>query len=155
MRMSSEAPRSKSDYPLLPLKNVVVFPRTLVTLMVGRPRSVRALEEAMARDRRLVVAAQRSGQADEPASEGIYEIGTLVEVSQAQRQPDGNLQVNVEGLRRVRIDRYAESEPFFTVQIGDLTEKVAHGPAIEALMNHLAELFGRYAQLNSKVPADA
>ena len=147
--------RGRTDVPLLPLKNVVVFPRTLVTLMVGRSRSMRALEEAMARDRRLVVATQRTVNVDDPAAEDIYEVGTLVEVSQVQRQPDGNLQVGVEGLRRVRIDRYTETEPFFSVQMSDLPEKASHGPAVEALMRHLVDLFTRYASINTKVPADA
>lgn len=153
--MSSELSRGKVDFPLLPLKNVVVFPRTLVTLTVGRPRSIRALEEALGRDRRMVVATQRAGRADEPAAEEIYEIGTLVEVNQVQRQNDGNLQVNVEGLRRVHIDKYGQSEPFFVVQISDVAEKLGTGPVVDALMRHLVELFSRYAQLNNKVPADA
>src|SRR5215210_1912327 len=122
--MSTEMNRGRTDIPLLPLKNVVVFPRTLVTLMVGRARSVRALEEAMARDRRLIVAAQRTGQVDDPSKEDIYEIGTLVEINQVQRQADGNMQVNVEGLRRVRIDRFTQHEPFFTAQIGDVAENM-------------------------------
>src|SRR5690348_979340 len=115
--MSSELPRGRTEYPLLPLKNVVVFPRTLVTLTVGRTRSIRALEDALNRDRRLIVATQRAGQADEPVAEEIYNIGTLVEVNQVQRQTDGNLQVNVEGLRRVRVDHYNQNDPFFMAQI--------------------------------------
>jgi ATP-dependent Lon protease len=153
--MTSEPNRSRTDIPLLPLKNVVVFPRTLVTLMVGRSRSMRALEDALARDQRLVVATQRTAQADDPTGEDVYDVGTLVTVSQVQRQPDGNLQVGVEGLRRVHIDRYTETDPFLSVQVSDLTEKVGFGPAVDALMRHLVELFSRYAALNTKVPADA
>jgi len=153
--MSSEIPRGKMEFPLLPLKNVVVFPRTLVTLTVGRTRSIRALEEALSRDRRLVVATQRAGQADDPAAEEIYDTGTLVEVNQVQRQNDGNLQVNVEGLRRVRVDRYLQTDPFFTVQVSEVAEKLGTGPVVDALMRHLVEFFSRYAQLNNKVPADA
>ncbi len=152
--MSSDVPRGK-DFPLLPLKNVVVFPRTLVTLTVGRARSIRALEEASGRDRRLIVATQRAGQADEPEAEDIYEIGTLVEIAQVQRQADGNLQVNVEGLRRVRVAGYGQSDPFFIVQVGDVAEQLGSGPVVEALMRHLVELFSRYAAMNSKVPAEA
>jgi len=153
--MNSEVPRGKMEYPLLPLKNVVVFPRTLVTLTVGRARSIRALEDALSRDRRLVVMTQRAGQADEPGADEIYDVGTLVEVNQVQRQNDGNLQVNVEGLRRVRVERYLQSDPFFVVQINDVAEKIGTGPVVEALMRHLVELFSRYAQINSKVPSDA
>ena len=153
--MNSEVPRGKMEYPLLPLKNVVVFPRTLVTLTVGRARSIRALEDALSRDRRLVVMTQRTGQADEPGADEIYDVGTLVEVNQVQRQNDGNLQVNVEGLRRVRVERYLQSDPFFVVQINDVAEKIGTGPVVEALMRHLVELFSRYAQINSKVPSDA
>src|SRR5438046_2618569 len=118
--MSSESNRSRTDFPLLPLKNVVVFPRTLVTLMVGRNRSIRALEDATNHDRRLVVVTQRSAQADDPVPDDMYDVGTLVEVNQVQRQPDGNLQVGVEGLRRVQIAQFSEAEPFYTVQIDDL-----------------------------------
>jgi ATP-dependent Lon protease len=153
--MTSEPNRNRTDIPLLPLKNVVVFPRTLVTLMVGRSRSMRALEDALARDQRLVVATQRTAQADDPTGEDVYDVGTLVTVSQVQRQPDGNLQVGVEGLRRVHIDRYTETDPFLSVQVSDLAEKVGYGPAVDALMRHLVELFSRYAALNTKVPADA
>jgi ATP-dependent Lon protease len=155
MLMNSDVPRGKMEYPLLPLKNVVVFPRTLVTLTVGRARSIRALEDALSRDRRLVVMTQRAGQADEPGADEIYDVGTLVEVNQVQRQNDGNLQVNVEGLRRVRVERYLQSDPFFVVQINDVAEKIGTGPVVEALMRHLVELFSRYAQINSKVPSDA
>jgi ATP-dependent Lon protease len=153
--MSSEPTRGKTEFPLLPLKNVVVFPRTLVTLTVGRARSIRALEEALGHDRRLVVATQRAGQVDDPTDTEIYESATLVEVSQVQRQNDGNLQVNVEGLRRVRVDHYLQTEPFFIAQISDVAEKLGAGPVVEALMRHLVELFTRYAQLNTKVAPDA
>ena len=152
--MSSDVPHGK-EFPLLPLKNVVVFPRTLVTLTVGRPRSIRALEEALVRDRRLVVATQRAGQSDEPEAEDIYDTGTLVEVGQVQRQADGNLQVSVEGLRRVRVESYGQSEPFFTVQVNDVAEHMGSGPVVDALMRHLVDLFSRYAAMNSKVPAEA
>ena len=141
--MSSELPRGRTEFPLLPLKNVVVFPRTLVTLTVGRTRSIRALEDALNRDRRMVVATQRAGHADEPTADEIYGLGTLVEISQVQRQNDGNLQVNVEGLRRVRVERYNQHEPFLTVQISDVAEKMADGPTVDALMRHLVELFSR------------
>ena len=153
--MSSEPTRGKTEFPLLPLKNVVVFPRTLVTLTVGRARSIRALEEALGHDRRLVVATQRAGQVDDPTDTEIYKSATLVEVSQVQRQNDGNLQVNVEGLRRVRVDHYLQTEPFFVAQISDVAEKLGAGPVVEALMRHLVELFTRYAQLNTKVAPDA
>src|SRR4051812_31827591 len=148
--MSSDASRGKPEYPLLPLKNVVVFPRTLVTLSVGRSRSVRAVEEALGHDRRLVVATQRAGQADEPGAEEIYDLGTLIELGQVQRNGDGNLQVSVEGLRRVTIDRYTQSEPYFMVQVNDVAEKMGSGPVVDALMRHLVDLFSRYAGLNSK-----
>ncbi|MGI8588318.1 MAG: endopeptidase La [Chloroflexia bacterium] len=153
--MSSELSRGKTDFPLLPLKNVVVFPRTLVTLTVGRTRSIRALEEAIGGDRRLVVATQHAGHADDPLEEDIYDTGTLIEVSQVQRQNDGNLQVHVEGLRRVRIEHYLQNDPFFIVQANEVAEKLGAGPSVEALMRHLVELFAHYAQLNSKVPSEA
>jgi len=89
--MEDDASGGKLELPLLPLKNVVVFPRTIVNLTVGRTRSVQALNTAMSADRRLVVIAQKSDEHDEPVPDDLYAIGTMVEVRQVRRQPDSSL----------------------------------------------------------------
>ena len=90
-------------YPLLPLKNVVIFPRNVVTLLVGRARSIQAVEEALATDRRVVVTAQRDVQQDEPLAEHLYTVGTMGEIVQVERQQGGNVQVVLEGLSRAQL----------------------------------------------------
>src|SRR5688572_29900367 len=87
--------------PLLPLKNVVVFPRNVVTLLVGRPRSVRAVDQALSADRRLIVTAHRDPDADDPKPDDLYHVGTLVAIVSSERQTAGNVQVVLEGICRV------------------------------------------------------
>src|SRR4029453_17094834 len=93
-------------YPLLPLKNVVIFPRNIVTLLVGRPRSIQAVEEAMTREKRVVVTAHRDGEIEDPKQEDLYTIGTLAELVQSERQQSNTVQVVLEGICRVRISQY-------------------------------------------------
>ena len=103
-------------YPLLPLKNVVIFPRNIVTLLVGRTRSIQAVEEAMARDRRIVVTAHRDPEIDDPRPEDLYAVGTLAEIVSVERQQGSNIQVVLEGISRVDILQFDNSRPFFTVR---------------------------------------
>src|SRR5947207_6999112 len=98
--MQDEEPGGNLSLPLIPLKNVVVFPRTIVNLTVGRARSIHALNMAMGGDRRLVVVAQKTDDHDEPRAEDLYDTGTMVELRQVRRQPDASLQVEVEALAR-------------------------------------------------------
>src|SRR5947208_15439090 len=91
-------------YPLLPLKNVVIFPRNVVTLLIGRSRSIGAIEEAWARDRRIVVTAHRTPDVDEPHPEDLYAVGTIAEVLQAERPQGGNLQVALGAITRVHLN---------------------------------------------------
>jgi ATP-dependent Lon protease len=158
--MSDDAPRKhdqeKTEFPLLPLKNVVVFPRTIVNLTIGRSRSIHALNGAVDGDRCLVVVAQRAGERDEAHSpDDLHPIGTLVEVRQVRRQADSTLQVEVESLRRVRLGDIVQEDPHLRVQVEHITEVLTPGPETEMLMRQLIELFEQYATLNNKVPADA
>lgn len=153
--MADDVAPDNVEYPLLPLKNVVVFPRTIVNLTIGRSRSVQALNQAMGADRCLIVVAQRDSESDEPDPEHLYSVGTLVEVRQVRRQSDATLQVEVEALRRVQVDRIVQEEPYFTATIQFMPEKPSSGRESETLMEHLVALFDKYAALNSKVPSDA
>ena len=115
--MSTVDPREgfQDRHPLLPLKNVVVFPRNVVTLLVGRPRSVRAVDHALASNRRLIVTAHRDPDADDPRPEDLHHIGTLVAIVSSERQSAGNVQVVLEGISRVQISDFANQPGFFTV----------------------------------------
>lgn len=153
--MPHDAASERMEIPLLPLKNVVVFPRTIVNLTIGRARSLNAANLAAEGDRRLVVVALKDSEEDEPAPDDLYPIGTLVEVKQMRRQPDATLQVEVEALRRVKIQEITQGDDVLIAQVDYLPEKVIAGRETTALMNELADMFVRYASLNSKVPADA
>ena len=141
-------------YPLVALKNMVVFPRTRMTLAVAREKSVSAVEEALMQPEHLLVAAsQRDPEIDDPQSKDIYSMGTLVEITTMHRQQDGSLQVLLSGIRRVRIEGYLELEPFLRVSVSTSQEIQARGPQApqaDALVRHATNLFERYAQLNRR-----
>lgn len=145
-----EAPEGElAEYPLVALKSMVVFPRTRMTLAIAREKSVRAVEEAMMRpDRALVAASQRSADLDNPQPKDIFPTGTLVEVTTMHRQQDGSLQVLFSGLHRVRIEEFVEVEPFPRVCVSKLQEPQQRGTQADALVRHATSLFERYAQLN-------
>jgi ATP-dependent Lon protease len=148
----------QNRYPLLPLKNVVVFPRTIVNLTIGRARSAHALNAALDGDRCLVVATQRKngdGDKEEPLPADLHEVGTLVEIRQVRRQPDNTLLVEVEALRRVRLGETGIQDTLYLVEAEPLVDRGRANRETEALMRHLAEMFEAYAALNSKVPTDA
>jgi len=138
-------------YPLVALKNMVVFPRTRMTLAVAREKSVRAVEEAMMQPEHLLVAAsQHDPDIDDPQSKDIYSTGTLVEITTMHQQPDGSYQLLLSGVRRVQIEDYDELEPFLRVSITTPQEIQVRGPQADALVRHATNLFERYAQLNRR-----
>ncbi len=138
-------------YPLVALKNMVVFPRTRMTLAVAREKSVRAVEEAMMQPEHLLVAAsQRDPDIDDPQPKDIYPTGTLVEVTTLHRQPDGSFQMLLSGIRRVQIEEYDDLEPFLRVSVTTPKEIHTRDPQADALVRHATNLFERYAQLNRR-----
>src|SRR6266702_2475023 len=147
-----ETPQDTGEvYPLVALKNMVVFPRTRMTLTIAREKSIRAIEEAMMRpDRALIVSAQRNPDIDDPQPKDIYPTGALVEVTTMHRQQDGSLQVLLSGLRRVKIEDYLDFEPFLRVVIDIPSESQIRSPQADALVRHTTNLFERYAQLNRR-----
>ena len=156
--MADDAAHGEMEYPLLPLKNVVVFPRTIVNLTIGRSRSIHALNTAMDGNRCVVVISQKTAGTpggDEPQPSDLCEIGTLVEVRQVRRQTEQGLQVEVEALRRVRVVSIVQEEPCLIGRVEHVTEKVIKGSEGEVLSRQLAELFEQYSALNNKVPAEA
>jgi ATP-dependent Lon protease len=138
-------------YPLVALKNMVIFPRTRMTLAVAREKSVRAVEEAMMRSEHLLVASsQHDPDIDDPQPKDIYSTGTMVEITTMHRQPDGSLQLLLSGVRRVKIEEYDELEPFLRVSVSIPLEIHTHDLQAEALVRHTTNLFERYAQLNRR-----
>ena len=137
--------------PLLPLRDIVVFPHMVVPLFVGRPKSIQALEDAMAGDRRLVVAAQRVAGDEDPTEEDIFSIGTLGTIIQLLRLPDGTVKVLVEGKMRAEIRSFVSVDPYFSVEINELPDEGADSPEAEALVRSIHTTFDSYAKLNKKI----
>ncbi|MCT4553380.1 MAG: endopeptidase La [Pelagimonas sp.] len=143
------------SYPVLPLRDIVVFPHMIVPLFVGRDKSVRALEEVMNDDKQILLASQIDPAEDDPESAGIYKAGVLANVLQLLKLPDGTVKVLVEGQDRVRITDYLENDRFFEASAEYLTEMPGDAEATEALLGSVAEEFERYAKVKKNVPEEA
>ncbi len=139
-----------SQYPLLPLKNVVIFPRNVVTMLVGRTRSIQAVEEAMNRDRRIVVTTHKIPNIDDPRPEDLHTVGTLVEIVSIERQQGQNIQVILEGLTRVAIEQFDNNRSFYCVNAVPAEEVE---PSIEAdmMVNIISELINTYSESKNKI----
>src|ERR1019366_9832943 len=137
--------------PLLPLRDIIVFPYMVSQLFVGRERSINALDAAMARDKDIFLAAQKNAKTNEPTPEDIFTVGTLGTVMQLLRLPDGTVKVLVEGKRRARIKRFAQTDEYFMVEVDDVAEVQVKGVEIEALTRSVQAAFEMYVKLNKKV----
>ncbi len=144
-----------SSYPVLPLRDIVVFPHMIVPLFVGREKSVRALEEVMADDKQILLSSQIDPSVDDPDAKGIYKAGVLANVLQLLKLPDGTVKVLVEGVARVRITEYLDNEDFFEARAEYLTEMPGDATTIEALLRTVAAEFERYAKVKKNVPEEA
>ncbi len=138
--------------PLLPLRDVVVFPYMTTPLLVGRLPSINAIEKAVSRDRMLFVTAQKRSEVADPSHDELYPIGTVVRVLQLFRLPDGTMRVLVEGLCRCKVERFQWSGDSYTVRVKVLDEARPAGSEAEALMRHVLALFGEYVHLNKRIP---
>ncbi len=144
-----------ASYPVLPLRDIVVFPHMIVPLFVGREKSVRALEEVMNDDKQILLAAQIDPSVDDPETDGIYKAGVLANVLQLLKLPDGTVKVLVEGQSRVRISGYIENDSFFEATAEYLTEMPGDEDTVEALTGTVAEEFERYAKVKKNIPEEA
>ncbi|MCT4557947.1 MAG: endopeptidase La [Pelagimonas sp.] len=144
-----------ASYPVLPLRDIVVFPHMIVPLFVGRDKSVRALEEVMNDDKQILLASQIDPSVDDPEVEGIYDTGVLANVLQLLKLPDGTVKVLVEGQERVKITQYLENDRFFEAKAEYLTEMPGDTAAIDALVHTVAEEFERYAKVKKNIPEEA
>ncbi|MEZ4521457.1 MAG: LON peptidase substrate-binding domain-containing protein [Thermomicrobiales bacterium] len=137
--------------PLLPLKNVVIFPRNVVTMLVGRARSIQAVEEALTRDRRIVVTTHKDSEIDDPRPDDLHRVGTLVEIISVERQQGSNIQVILEGLARVSILSFDNSRPFYWVEAEPVVEEVVSENEGAILAGVVHDLIQRYSETKNKL----
>ena len=140
--------------PLLPLRDVVIFPHMVAPLFVGREKSIRALEEAMKSDKKILLSAQKDAKTNDPGPEDIYSIGTVGTIVQMLRLPDGTVKVLVEGKNRASLKNFNDENKFFSVEVEDLDEIVETDSETNAIMRTLIESFEDYIKLNKRVPSE-
>ncbi|RII38210.1 endopeptidase La [Pseudooceanicola sediminis] len=143
------------SYPVLPLRDIVVFPHMIVPLFVGREKSVRALEEVMADNKQILLASQIDPAEDDPEPEGIHSAGVLANVLQLLKLPDGTVKVLVEGAARVHIEEYLENDAFFEAKAVYLDETPGDLTITEALLRTVGQEFERYAKVKKNIPEEA
>ncbi len=140
--------------PLLPLRDIVVFPHMVAPLFVGREKSIQALEDAMERKTELFLSAQKDAKKDEPGERDIEGVGTISNILQLLRLPDGTVKLLVEGKRRGRIAQFWPHNAFFLVEVEETADTVEYGPEIEAFVRTLRSAFEEYAKFNRKIPSE-
>ncbi|WGV61877.1 endopeptidase La [Brevibacillus brevis] len=145
----------KRELPLLPLRGLLVYPTMVLHLDVGREKSIRALEQAMVDDNKILLATQEEVHIEEPDAEQIYSIGTVARVKQMLKLPNGTIRVLVEGLQRAKIEEYLQQEDYFVVSITYLQDEKTEQNEVEALMRSLLGHFEQYIKLSKKVSPEA
>jgi ATP-dependent Lon protease len=143
-----------SLYPLLPLRDIVVFPTMVVPLFVGRDKSVAALEAAMEGSKDVFLLAQLDPGCDDPERDDLYDMGVIAQVLQLLKLPDGTVRVLVEGVARAKLERLREEGDFVVAQVENVEPETAGGTEVAAMMRSVVEQFGEYAKLNKKLPEE-
>lgn len=151
---SNLLPAERISLPLLPLRDVVVFPHMVIPLFVGRPKSIKALEAAMESGKHIMLVAQKNAAKDEPATEDIYAIGCVASILQMLKLPDGTVKVLVEGAQRARIHAIDDSGAFFTCTLTPVAPDSRSHTELEALRRAIVAQFEQYVKLNKKIPAE-
>ena len=154
MSGSQTLPAEPINLPLLPLRDVVVFPHMVIPLFVGRPRSIRALEAAMEAGKSIMLAAQKSAGKDDPTPDDVYEIGCIATILQMLKLPDGTVKVLVEGSQRARVIAIQDADTHFTSEILPILPDATAGAEIEALRRAIVSQFEQYVKLNKKIPPE-
>lgn len=158
MSGQTSLPSTPIDLPLLPLRDVVVFPHMVIPLFVGRPKSIKALESAMEAERRIMLVAQKAAAKDEPSVEDMFEVGCVATILQLLKLPDGTVKVLVEGQQRAKVNKIEEGEQHFTANITPVEPTVVvvgdKGSEIEALRRAVMQQFDHYVKLNKKIPPE-
>ncbi len=145
---------NETKHPVLPLRDIVVFPHMIVPLFVGREKSVKALESAMADNKQVLLVTQKSAQQDDPTAGDLYSIGTLGTVLQLLKLPDGTVKVLVEGNKRAKVLNYTDKAEYFEAYAEIIEERPATGEAIESLSRACISQFDSYVKLNKKIPPE-
>jgi len=142
--------------PVLPLRDVVVYPHMVIPLFVGREKSIKALDAAMSDDKQILLVAQKSAELDEPGIDEIHQIGTLSTILQLLKLPDGTIKVLVEGVERAHVEMFLEDEDYFSAQISLLKpeDQTEDEKEIDALARSVTNLFEQYVKLNKKIPPE-
>src|ERR1044071_1618071 len=140
--------------PILPLRDIVVFPQRIVPLFVGREKSVAALETAMTADKELFLVAQLDPSEDDPDRDALYDLGVVATAMQLLKLPDGTVRVLVEGVKRARLISLVPRDGYTVAEIEEIDEVASDGPEIEALMRSALDQFENYAKLNKRLPPE-
>ncbi|MCZ4281996.1 endopeptidase La [Kiloniella laminariae] len=141
-------------YPVLPLRDIVVFPHMIVPLFVGRDKSVRALEDVMKDDKQILLVTQKNASQDDPSPSDIYSVGTIGTVLQLLKLPDGTVKVLVEGAKRARITKFSENDEFFQAEAVPLDDSEGDEKELDALSRSVVSQFEQYIKLNKKIPPE-
>lgn len=145
---------TKSQLPVLPLRDVVVFPYMVIPLFVGREKSVNALEAAMLADKQILLVAQKNAVKDDPNEKDIYKVGTIATILQLLKLPDGTVKLLVEGIKRSRVEKYFEKDNYIIAEIEVIPVTEPQGREIDILVRSLVSQFEQYVKLNKKIPPE-
>jgi ATP-dependent Lon protease len=155
MSAQNPLPATPLDLPLLPLRDVVVFPHMVIPLFVGRPKSIKALESAMAAERRIMLVAQKAAAKDEPTVGDMFEVGSVATILQMLKLPDGTVKVLVEGQQRARVLHIEDGPEHFVAQISPIqADGTETDTEVEALRRAVLQQFDQYVKLNKKIPPE-
>ncbi|VEH68743.1 lon protease [Rodentibacter pneumotropicus] len=148
------AKRIQRTMPVLPLRDVVVFPYMVMPLFVGRAKSINALEEAMNENKQLLLVSQKQADLEEPTTDDVFDVGTIANIIQLLKLPDGTVKVLVEGQQRAKINHLEEGEQFFSAEITPIDTVQGNEKELDIVKNAVLSEFENYLTLNKKVPAD-
>ncbi|RMF94556.1 MAG: endopeptidase La [Candidatus Schekmanbacteria bacterium] len=148
-------PEDDIAYPLVPLRDVVLIPNMIIPLFVGRKKSVKALDEAMSRDKKIVLSAQKQASINDPTEGDIFRVGTKGEILQMLKMHDGTVKILVEGLSRIRIREFLQDEEYFKVLITEMPDETTFSYELEQLLTRTISLFEEYVKLRKHISADA
>ncbi|MES2100279.1 MAG: LON peptidase substrate-binding domain-containing protein, partial [Pseudomonadota bacterium] len=147
-------PAEEITLPLLPLRDVVVFPHMVIPLFVGRPKSIKALEVAMEAGRQIMLVAQKAAGKDEPKPDDMFEVGCVSSILQMLKLPDGTVKVLVEGIQRANTHSISDNGEYFVADVTPVPPELDTKPEIEALRRAVTQQFDQYVKLNKKIPPE-
>ncbi|GGA75706.1 Lon protease [Neiella marina] len=142
------------ELPVLPLRDVVVYPHMVIPLFVGREKSIQCLEAAMEQDKQIFLVAQKDASTEEPSKDDVYQVGTIASILQLLKLPDGTVKVLVEGSRRAKLDSFLQEEPFFSATVAEVAELEPPERELEVLIRSTISQFEGYVKLNKKIPPE-